>query len=100
MGVGVDVGPSQGVVVTPRESYRFVKYLAKGCFGIVALMQSTATGDLVVFKQPLAHKDLRLFLQEMELHASLTSPFVVRLAARLLHGVARTLAEGASYPPH
>ena len=60
-----------------RTHTQVKKYLSQGNFGVVWLVQDSATSELRVIKLPRRSQDIPLFLEEVELHRGLDSSFIV-----------------------
>jgi serine/threonine protein kinase len=72
-----DLAQDQMLVSPAGRTYRVLKYLAQGNFGVVWLVQEVPTGELRAIKMPMHRMELKAFEEEVELHSSLVSPYVV-----------------------
>jgi serine/threonine protein kinase len=72
-----DLAQDQMLVSPAGRTYRVLKYLAQGNLGVVWLVQEVPTGELRAIKMPMHRMELKAFEEEVELHSSLVSPYVV-----------------------
>lgn len=77
--------PGQRLVL-PGRMYTVRKYLSQGNCGNVWLVQDSATSEMRVIKIPKRRKDIQGFMEEVELHRSLTgSSFIVGFVESFEH---------------
>ena len=72
-----DLVPDEMLASPAGRTYQVLKYLSRGNFGLVWLVQEVPTGELRAMKMPLRRKALKAFKAEVELHSSMESPYVV-----------------------